>query len=506
MPAHSERSHRGEQRLARLPIDLLAACTAVAVVTLFGRLVGLNAASVGFIYLLAALGIAVRRGLAAGVTTSVVATGCYNFYFLPPFGTLSIEDPANWVALSSLLVAALAGSQLVAATRRQADVAAQRRQELEQLYDLCFGLLTADPSPDSLRDTAARAFTILGASSGALLLGPQAGRLDLATGDGALADADDPALARALAGELLLRGEGEQRLAFVPLHVGEAISGVLVVRGGAAPEQVLEPAGRLLGLAIERAALTAETTRAEALRQSEALKTALLRAVSHDLRTPLTGMQLALTALARRTPEPSTELATLARERDRLARRIDNLLTLARLEANAARPHPEAVPAGSLWRQTREALELALVGRPVETHVDPDCPEIRVDPTLALELMVNLVENALRAGPTDRPLELWAGADPEVADTVRLEVQDRGPGLPSTVRDRFGPASQPEALAAARGSGLGLELARSLVELSGGRLTLLDRPAGGTIARVQLPAIPSLEPSEDAPTAEVDAR
>ncbi|HEX3126248.1 MAG TPA: ATP-binding protein, partial [Thermoanaerobaculia bacterium] len=167
-------------------------------------------------------------------------------------------------------------------------------------------------------------------------------------------------------------------------------------------------------------------------------------------------------------------LRGLSVQQERLTRRIDNLLSLARLEAGVARPQPEPTPAGSLFRAAREQLALVLDGRPVEVDVQPGCPDLWTDPSMSLEVLVNLLENAARSAPADQPLELAAAS---VDGHVRLEVKDRGPGLPTNLVE-----------------GLGLRIARSLAEADGGSIELLNRSGGGTIARLDLPRAP--EPEE----------
>ena len=340
----------------------VAAWTAVpvtiALLTWTGRAAGANAPTVGFFYLSLVLALAAWGGQAVGAVASVLAMLCFNFFFLPPLGTLSIADPANWVALISFLAASTFASRLVALAQEQAAKAQQRQREVEVLY--------------------------------------------------------------------------------------------------------------------------AKASHLEAVRESEALKTALLRAVSHDLRTPLTAMRLEIESLETRLaehPEALARVRGLALEQARLTRRIDNLLSLARLEAGVARPRPEPAPAGSLFRAARESLALILAGRAVETRIAPGCPDLLADPSLTVEILVNLLENAARAASTEAPLELAAAPESGEAGTVCLEVLDRGPGV------RTGDLSS---------GGLGLRIATSFAEAQGGSLALLERPGGGTIARVRLPAAPEL--------------
>jgi two-component system sensor histidine kinase KdpD len=209
------------------------------------------------------------------------------------------------------------------------------------------------------------------------------------------------------------------------------------------------------------------------LRESDAFKTSLLRAVSHDLTTPLTTIRIQTAALRRHGDDEQLARAIDSIESEvlRLNRRIDNLLTMARLESGRLVVHAEPTPAADVFRLLREHLPAVFASRPVTVRVSESCPDAYVDPSLLLEVLVNLAENAHRAAPPQTELELSAEAE---GGCVRIEVSDRGPGLP-------------EDTDVAR-RGLGLEIARALTAASGGTLTLDEREGGGTVARVSLPA------------------
>ena len=451
------------RRLARWAAVLagVAGVAAVGGVTLVSRAAGANEITAGFLLLVAVLGVATWGGWAVGAAASVAATLCLNFFFLHPRGTFSVEDPSNWVALGCFLAASTLVSRLVARARQEAAGALSRQRELEVLYELSFALFTQRPG--ALGEAAERTLRAIGADGGALAL---PGGEPVLFGE---TEIDPTLLDAAWKGSRLEDG----KTAYIPLQIGGEVAGVLLALEPAAPAAVLDPAVRLLALAVERERLLQEAAHLEAVRQSDSLKTALVRAVSHDLRTPLTSMRLEIESLERRLadlPDALASLHGLSRQQERLTRRIDNLLALARLEAGVARPHPEPTPVGSLFRAARESLSLILEGRPVETRIQPRCPDLWCDPSVSLEVLVNLLENAARAAPLDQPLELAAEA---VDGLVRIEVRDRGTGLPAE-------ESMTE--------GLGLRIARSLAEADGGSIALLDRPGGGTIARLELPA------------------
>jgi K+-sensing histidine kinase KdpD len=345
----------------------VAALAAVALTTALGRVAGANATTIGFVFLVVVLLAALRLGLAAATLASLAASACYHYFFLPPIGTWTIADPANWVALATFLLASVVVSRLAAREQRRAEDAEARRREVE-----------------------------------------------------------------------ILSAERERFLA-------------------------------------ERAHL-------DALKESDALKTSLLRAVSHDLRTPITSIRLGLDRL-KGSPGTAGIVEDVARETERLSRRIDNLLAMARLDAGTFVPRPDPTPAADLFRATLDALPLALAGRAVDVFVAPETPDLFVDPALAVEILANLVENASRAAPSGA-LALSAEPSQSEVGRVRLEVLDYGPG------------ASPEAKRAAAGgapgdagrAGLGLTICQSLARAMGGSVVLLDRPGGGTIARLDLPA------------------
>jgi len=468
----------------------IATFGSLALVTAAGRAANLNPSTIGFAYLIVVLLISVRGGLLAGAVASITATLCYNFFFFPPLYTFTIENPANWFALVAFLVASVTVNRLVVAARVQADKAEQRRKELETLYGLSIDLFTATNRVGALGEAAGRALTLLGARAGGLVLFDGSPfRQNVISWNG-----DKPEEI-----EDLIAGVGRHmeplefpsplgRDVYLPLIVGGKTTGALVARGTEASRQALVSASRLVALAVERERFLEENAHVQALRESESLKTSLLRAISHDLTTPITAVTIRTESIRRRAGtdhELLDDVAAIAEETARLRRRIDNLLAMARLEAGKAKPHREPTPLADLFRATRENLPIVFSARPIIVHVDADCPDANVDPSLALEILVNLVENAHRVSPPGATIELLAHRHPLDPDKLRIEILDRGPGLPPGVVDADGNVAAETSDVAQRG--LGLEIARSLAVANGGSIGLAPRPGGGTIARIDLP-------------------
>ena len=240
--------------------------------------------------------------------------------------------------------------------------------------------------------------------------------------------------------------------------------------------------GCFLVASILASRIVTHAARLEALRESDALKTSLLRAVSHDLTTPLTAIALQIGQLRRRSmPDMEPSIDALEMEVDRLRRRIAGLLAMARLEAGALAPSKEPTPPADLFRAVRENLSLIARSRPIIVRVEPDCPDLDIDPSLALEVVVNLVENAHRSSPPGAPVMLLAQRHPAEERLVRLEILDQGSGiaLPSS-------GAKPDSDVARRG--LGLEIAQGRARARHGTVTLATRSGGGAVAQVDRPA------------------
>jgi two-component system sensor histidine kinase KdpD len=463
-----------------------------AAVTTIGYAMRLNTNTVGFAFLIVVLLSSLRGGLLVGTVASIVATLCYNFFFFDPLHTFSIAQPANWVALAAFLVTSVIVSRLVIAARIQAEDAERRRNELETLYRLSVDLFTATNRVGALGEAAGRALTLLGAREGGLVLfdgSPYRQQVIWWLGD------QPEELEDVIAGvgrhkEPLELPSPLGRDVYLPLLIGGKTTGALIARGTDASMHALVSASGLVGLAVEREKFIEENAHMQAIRESDTLKTSLLRAISHDLTTPLTSITIHTEALRRKAEADDELKATvdgISGETGRLRRRIDNLLAMARLEAGKAKPRREPTPSADLFRAVRENLPTVFETRPVTVQVQEDCPDVNVDPSLALEILVNLIENAHRVSPTGAPLELLARPHPLDPAQVRIEVLDRGPGIPAGIADANG-----NLLAGATSDvaqrGLGLEIARSLAAANGGSVGLTPRPGGGTIARLDLPA------------------
>ena len=467
---------------------ILLSLLAVGVTTAGTRLAGANPPTAGFLFLLVVLFSATVGGLAAGIAASLAATIAFNYFFFPPIHTFHVADPENWVALAVFLVVSVVASRLVTAARTQANRAGARATEVQTLYDLSVELFLAASSAESLADAAARALAATGAEGGGVVLFEPDGDRRLGwIGSPPGETVRERAASIRIHRRTLEFPSDDVRDLYVPILPAGATGGVLVALGTPATRAAVESTARLLTLAMEREQLLGQRAHVEALRESESMKTALLRAVSHDLATPLTAITMQVASLARQLSGQSAArtVGVLAEEVARLRRRIDNLLAMARLETGSIAPRPEPIPAPDLFRAARENLGGPSSAAGFDVQVALDCPDVFADPSLALEIIVNLVENARRASPDGAPIQLVADRHPDDPAMVRLGVLDRGPGI---VLD----ATELDA-AEVRPRGLGLEIARRFAEASGGAVVLAPRPGGGTSAWLDLPVASSEE-------------
>lgn len=463
--------------MRRGPAALLLTIAAVAATAVVARVAVLNASTTGFLFLLVVLFSATFGGLKIGIAASVLSTAAFNYFFLPPLHTFHVSDAENWAALAAFLVVATVASRLVTRARDQAERAEARAREVQTLYDLSMELFRAASSAPGLAQLASKALVATGAHQGAVVLFEGDGE---ESWFGTTTVSHDPAVrdrARSIRVHrqtLEFPADGARDL-YVPLGTGEP-RGVLMALETAATRAAVESTAQLLTLAMEREELLAERAHVEALQESESMKTALLRAVSHDLATPLTAITVQVASLQRQLAHQPTArtLGLLADEVARLKRRIDNLLSMARLETGSVEPRPEPIPPADLFRAARENLGAAGA---FAVRVESGCPDAFADPSLALEIIVNLVENARRASPPGVPVELVAETDPDDPQQVRLGVLDRGIGI----------GKPPETLP----RGLGLEIARRFAEASGGAVTIRPRSGGGSSAWVSLPSASS---------------
>ena len=442
---------------AELVVGVLASAGAVALVTAVISLLKPHVPllSLGALYLFAVLPVAVIWGIAFAVPVAIASMLAFNWFYLPPTHTFVLHDSANWLALAVYSVTAVVVSELAARSRRRAVIAEQRERESALLAGVSTSLLQGGTVTDELERISARVAEVLGVADAWIELG---------------AEPDS--------------GQGRRPY---PLRVDERTVGTLYTAEGSAPDAKVEsrflPAfASLLAVAIDRDELLREALEAETLRRSDAVKTAVLRAVTHDLRSPLTAISAAASGLENPSLALDEEdraglLETIRLESRRLNRLVGNLLDLSRLQAGAATPTPE------LW-SVDELVGLALdelgADERVEVELAYELPPVRADAVQIQRTLVNVLENALHYSPPGSPVRVTA----ETRDgELVVRVADEGPGIAAAELERiFEPFQRGSAAGGRSGSGLGLAIARGFAEANGARLWAEPSDHGAVLA------------------------
>ena len=505
-------------RQAALQVAAALGAVAAVVVAYVRWLQVSNAATVSTTFLLIVLVVAATSRLWVAVVTSVASMFAFNYFFLPPVGTLTIADPHNWVALFAFLAVSLVASNLSAVARARTQEAVGRRDELARLFDL---------SRDVLMMTAGReAMSVLARSVArrfdldviAIALPPgtanrsresserapeggdwevfQAGLQTVALDSGQLSEAlaaaraslEFDAYARTYAGHRTLTAGGHT-VRLVPLRVGTNPIGLLAAAGRPIEAGTLDALAGLVALAIERAQFLDERKTAELTRQSEELKTTLLASLGHDLRTPLTAIRVAASNLKASwlsEDDRAGQSDLILAEVERLTRLFQNVLAMARIDAGAVAAESRWAHPSEILEAARDQVEHTLRQHPLEIDIDNDVP-VRLDPRLTAAALAHLLENAAQYAPAATPIHVRTRL---TGEGLVIDVRDHGPGiapadLPS-IFDRFfrGAAARTRT----SGTGMGLSIARGLLAAEQGRIWAENAADGGAKFTIAVPA------------------
>jgi len=433
---------------------LVASVVAVALVTLVIAVLDdwIPVLSLGVLYLFAVLPVAAVWGLVYAIAVSVASMLAFNFFFLEPVHTLTLADSRNWFALLVFVVTAVVVSELATRSRRRA-------REAALLAEIATTLLEHGAVASELEEISAEAAQALNAEHAEIALGERA------------------------TGGFELTAAG-RRVGTIRVDGGDA--GVR--------RRVLPALASLLAVALDRERLAAEALDAEALRRADAIKTAVLRSVSHDLRTPLMAISTSAGALARDDLEIDEEdraelLATILAASDRLDRLVANLLDLSRLQAGAAEPDRHLVSPDELVAGALE--ELGRAGATVEVTLPDESGSVLVDAHQVQRALVNLVENALKYSPASEPVRIQVTTSHSEA---AVRVIDHGPGVEPAERDRIFEPFQRGARSDRPGAGLGLAIARGFAEANGGTLAVESRAGQGATFVLRFPVVEQAQP------------
>ncbi len=443
--------------------------------------------SVALLLLLAVFACAWLWESGPGVAAAIVATMGFNFFFLPPLYTFTIEDPRNVAALIVFLVAGLLIGRLSATSRERLRQVEAERIDLANLTRLSQAFLS-DTNRESLLGVAAsRLRDALGARHVSIFLADERGELtrSAATSDElVLQDLAD--LAYRQGNSAAFPSELGGTDIYLPIPVGVQRAGVLVARGLSSSERMAEGCAVLLGLALERERFVRLAREAEETKTSEQMKSTLLAALAHDLKTPVATARGAIENWA--AEAGASEKSSLAIEQiQALTRRIGELMDVVRLDSGIAQPRREVVECSEIVEAAMSRFGEALAGHSLFVDAVRSNLRVNVDPGQLTEALGHGLENAARYSPGGSTIRVSVGSE---SDLAVLRVEDQGGGVPPTERDRvFERFVRLPAAAEVPGTGLGLSIARSLVEMNGGTVELRSGASGGTVFEIRLPQV-----------------
>jgi two-component system sensor histidine kinase KdpD len=506
-------------------IRIVLAIVSVMVLTLAMLLFrdALGVLNVMLLYLILSFMLGLLLGVRASATGAVLAFFAYDVLFIPPYYTLTVADSDHVLGLFVYIGVAIGTAMLMARLRTQTDTAIRENRRTTLLYDLNRSLVGEVTLDSLLRTIADRVVEIYGSTGCRILIGDGNGGLDVRAAFPPTMHASLDRQARAMAqyaiDHRVPAGMGgssrrirqphgtvtfarpiavrSQDALYIPITAASEALGVLEVTGRPGGGRFTNEDERLLtsfadqvALAIERTRLTEEATRAAVLEESDQLKSAMLAAVSHDLRTPLAAIKASASTLL----DPSVEwprearddlLTAIEEETDRLTLMVSNLLDLSRIEGGALRPDRDWHDLHELVFDVVRQARGRAGSRTIEVELPDDLPVVFIDYVEIAQVLVNLVGNAINYSPDGSAIAIRAAV---AGDAVELSVEDQGIGIPAAElphifttfyrADTHGPVA---------GSGIGLAICKGLVEAHGGKLWAESVEGKGTIMRFTLP-------------------
>lgn len=468
-------------------IRLCGSLGAVAAVTLFYAIIfpEANTTTVAMTFLLATLAIATAWGLREAIVASAASMLCFNFFLLPPYYTFTIYDSQNWVALATFLITAVVASQLSASAKRRADEATRRQQEMERLYDLSKTLMLVDNRSAAASQVSQRIAQVFDNTGVAVF--------DRATDQvyrtGSIQEVSDTKL-RDSALQRTAFHDVNTNVALLPLILGGDPVGSLAVRGATISDTAFQAIANLAAIVMERAQAEELAARMEAARQNEAMKSMMLDALAHEFKTPLTSIKAAASSILDERRTTQQELVTIIEEEsDRLDFLVSETIRMARIEGGDFRLERRVCDGTDLINAALTKLRILIEDREVRVEIEPNLPRVNADGELIELTIRQLLTNAMKYANPDSPIVIRAAAQPR---TIQISVQDFGPGIPAKdLSHIFEKYYRVEGSGRIPGTGMGLAIARDIVEAHGGEIWADSVQGSGSQFFFTLPAAPA---------------
>jgi len=457
----------------------LVTLLAFGVVALYRMVFHVSQTTVALTFIVLVLVVASRWQLVYSIYLSFLCALLYNFFFLPPFGTFTVADPQDWVALISFLGASLIVSRLAEREHSQGILSEQRREEVERLYEFSQQMLLQDDLSELARNVPRLIAKVFHLQSAALYVqGQKAAYYSnprdeiVSMTELQLAASSSDATRSAMPGVRL-----------VTLMLGLRSVGALAMREENYSDGMYVAIGGLVAIAVERASAVERFSRIEAARENERLRTALLDSVTHELRTPLTAIRAAATSLTSQSSLAEDErremIAIVDEESARLDRLIGQAMEMAQLDSQGIKVNRKVQSVADVFEQVMEDSRPVLGDHTVAVEGVEAIPPLLFDRELVRRVIRHLIENAAKYSPPGTAIQVSARHE---EDRLSVSVEDEGPGVDEAERpfifDKFyrGRALRKRV----QGTGMGLAIARAIVTAHGGAIELSSRPGQGT--------------------------
>jgi len=479
---------------------LAAAIVGIATLIALGLRPYLAPTNLAMVYLLGVVVVATRYSRRASVMASLLSVAFFDFFCVPPYFTLGVSDSEYLITFAGMLVVALVISAQTARIRAQAANAVERESRTQALYRLSRRLSAQTRVFDAALAAAEVAEEVFGST--VIIFLPEEGRISFRkrTSNQLPISTAEEEIAQTVFDHGRKAGRGMERFphaaaTYVPLKGASRIVGVMAILPGSKGEELQADQQHLLDLFANQTALAIERTLsqnaaddARLQMETEEMRSSLLSAVSHDLRTPLASITGAATTLRSQgeklAPGVRDELLeSISEEALRLSRLVGNLLDMTRLESGMELRR-DLYPLEEIVGVALQRLEPQLAGREVAVSLPEDLPLVNVDELLLGQVLVNLIENAAKYSPSGSAIEIAAEA---TSGVVQLEVRDRGRGFAALEEDRLFEKFYRGKSEGVRGAGLGLAICRAIVVAHRGTIEALQRAGGGAVFRIRLP-------------------
>ena len=482
-------------------IGYLGAFGGVGLVTTFYSLVfpAVGPATIALSFLLVVLITSIISGLTFGIIASVFSVLSYQYFFLFS-GKFPVADSKGWIDFLVFLVTAIVTSQFSAAVRNRAYEAEKGKAEVSELYKLSKEIIATTDSITAVSSIAKQVKEIFKFKYCAIFLQEDNNswqKLD-AVSETSSARAFTPLQqivdevgntsevmldTYALKNKKSKKTKNKENTLYVPIKIGDSVKGVMVVISTEIERGTIEAITGLVALALERAHFLQEVSRAEALRQSDELKSAILASVSHGLRTPLTAIRASIDNLLQDDIGWDSDMLKefhliISEETYRLTRIVRNLLEMARIEGNSLNPNKQSIHLSELVGEVLDRCSIVTRNHKIKVDIPDTLPSVLMDFPMMTEVLTNLVENAAKYSTEGTEIKISAIRE---GDQMIIQVKDQGQGIPSDdlnhIFDKFYRGSQSQY---SEGTGMGLAIAKGIAQAHGGKIWVETELGHGT--------------------------